>query len=104
MELKWKGNMSSDEMQQIQTKILAGLEPLFEKAEKEELWFYSTDSQMWFSPKELRDYHTEGKCIWDAYVWKLRDPTDRLKELLNKVSYAEEELNKFKNRIMEWSK
>lgn len=39
--------------------IKSGLIPLFEKAERQGLWFWCAYQNMWFSPRELQQ-KTEG--------------------------------------------
>lgn len=58
-------------------KVAAELEPLFVKAENEDLHFYSPYRQLWFSPAELRKEHLNGNFIWGAENWELRDPSER---------------------------
>lgn len=58
-------------------EVAAELEPLFWKAEREALHFYSPYRNLWFSPAELRREHLDGKFLWGAQNWKLRDPSER---------------------------
>lgn len=80
-------------------EIIDGLRPLFEKAEKESLWFYSSYQQLWFSPQELREEHSKGRYMWGAVNWHLRDPYEKLSQLENKVVAAIKIVGNFKRRI-----
>ncbi len=72
--------------------ILGMLEPLFERAKREGLWFYHCGlaGTFWFSPEELRTEHRRGKFIWGPVNWTLARPSERLtqlrQELVNKVA------------------
>lgn len=79
--------------------ILRDLEPLFERAEKEGLWFYSNYQDFWLSPQELKEYQSEGRFVWGAVNWQLRNPYERLNELVGKRHGVENEIEQFKNRI-----
>lgn len=81
------------------TKILNSIEYLFEVAEREGLWFYSGYQGIWFSPKELREEHANGKFIWGESNWTLRDPFDRLKELENEKVLIDRNIQGLKKRI-----
>lgn len=61
-------------------KVAAELEPLFQKAENEGLHFRSSYRGVWFSPSELRRQHLQGKFLWGASSWELRDPYERYEE------------------------
>lgn len=80
-------------------KILFDLEPLFEKAENEGLWFHCVYQDLWFSPEELRKEHEKGKFIWGAVNWQLRDPKEKLNELEAKKRGIEREIERFCNRM-----
>lgn len=82
-------------------EILDGLKPLFEKAENENLWFYSTYQHLWFSPKELRVQHEQGRYVWGAINWTLRSPFEKVEELKGKVEDAQKELLAYHERIIE---
>ncbi len=69
--------------------ILIDLAPLFEEAAAKGLWFYCSYQGLWFSPQQLADKHAEGKFIWGAVNWRLRDPAERLHELLKEKEAAE---------------
>lgn len=81
-------------------EILDGLKLLFEKAENENLWFYSTYQHLWFSPKELKEQQAKGRYIWDAINWTLRSPLEKLQELENKKDATTKEIESFQKRIL----
>jgi hypothetical protein len=63
------------------TEILQSLKPMFDKAERERLWFSSPYQQLWFSPGNLREAQSNGRFRWGSVNWELRDPRERVKEL-----------------------
>ena len=79
--------------------ILIELEAMFEKAEKEELWFYSYYQNLWFSPKELRRKHKEGKFVWGITNWTLRNPSEKIAELEQSKRTINKEIENIKSRI-----
>lgn len=66
--------------------VLAGLDPLFERAAREGLWFWCNYQDIWFSPDELRQEHREGHYIWGAINWRLRDPREHLAEIEQEIT------------------
>ncbi|ATF11600.1 hypothetical protein A616_06265 [Brevibacillus brevis X23] len=82
-------------------EILDDLRPLFEQAEREGLFFYSNYQQLWFSPQSLRLEQSKGHFIWGASNWQLRDPKERLQELLRKRTSVEREIHDFQLMMMD---
>lgn len=80
-------------------QILKELEPLFAKAEKEGLWFYSSYQQMWFTLKELRKSHNEGRFVWGVSNWQLRSPYEKLEELQTLKRNIEKQIEDVKSKI-----
>lgn len=78
---------------------LKSLEPLFERAKREGLWFFCSYQAMWFSPKELRQAHSEGRFIWGAANWELRNPNDLVKEAEVEARSAESRLKSIKEKV-----
>ena len=78
---------------------LNGLEPLFEQAEKEGLWFYSSYQDMWFSPKELRDCHAHGRFIWGAVNWQLRNPQEKIDLLERQKVNIDKQIEEFREEM-----
>jgi hypothetical protein len=79
--------------------ILEGLKPLFEKARTEKLWFYSRHHDAWFSPNQLEESHKEGRFMWGAINWELRDPTEKIKELDDLIANIEKNKSGFLKEI-----
>lgn len=79
--------------------VLAGLTPMFAKARAEGLWFHCGYRDIWFSPDELDAANKEGRFIWGAVNWTLRDPRERLEQLKNAVVSAEAEKARFTERM-----
>jgi len=80
-------------------KILNSLKYMFDVAEKEGLWFYCSYQDMWFSPKELKEEHANGKFIWGETNWMLRDPFEKLKQLENVRINMDKTICEFKKRM-----
>jgi len=75
------------------------LAPLFERATREGLWFYSKYQGLWFSPAELEAEQSDGRFIWAATNWNLRDPMERLTELRDDVIRASRDIKEFAERM-----
>jgi phage host-nuclease inhibitor protein Gam len=82
-------------------EILESLEPLFEQAEKEKLWFYCSYQDMWFSPRELKDMQKAGRFVWGAVNWTLRDPLNKVKEIEVKIENLRNAKDNFIKKIEE---
>lgn len=82
-------------------EIIKSLQPLFEKAEKEKLWFYCNYQDLWFSPKELKDMQKAGRFIWGEVNWTLQNPMERVTEMEKRIKAYEIEKEKFIKRIQE---
>lgn len=63
------------------------LDELFKRARKEHLWFFlgGLTGPIWFSPDELEAQQKEGKFIWGADNWRLRNPQERVQELTREI-------------------
>jgi hypothetical protein len=66
-------------METKKEKILKNLEPMFKEAEEKGLWFRSRYQDLWFSPSELKEKHSEGRFIWGKENWELRNPKELIK-------------------------
>ncbi len=80
-------------------KLIETYLPLFEKAEKENLWFYSAYHDVWFSPAELRTEHENGKFLWSLKRWELKDSQTQLDNLEGTAELAQKNYDKFKKRL-----
>ena len=81
--------------------ILEDLAPLFERAERDGLWFHNTYRDLWFSPAELRAHHKNGngEFVWSSIHWTLRDPRERLKEYDRQSERLKNEIQSFVDRM-----
>ncbi len=75
-------------------EIKALLAPLFERAEREGLWFFSAYQSLWFSPRELRAEHAKDCFLWGPANWQLRLPSEYIAEGLHERKNAEEMLKR----------
>lgn len=83
----------------IKQEILKSLEPLLEKAEKENLWFHSTTQDTWLSPHELRVCNAKGQFLWGVDNWTLRDPKEKLHEFNVTKMVLTDAIRSFSERI-----
>jgi len=90
-----------NERDAVLNTILRRLEPLFEKAKNDKLWFYCSYQSLWFSPAELRREHENGKFIWGAENWKLRDPQERIAQYSQQKVDLENRAQEFAERVGE---
>ena len=91
--------MSQQVMEQA---IMLSLEPLFERAETEQLWFYHYSKEageVWCSPKYLRLCHDKGRFVWGPEHWELRSPVIYMKQLKYKAQELVDEYNEMAERM-----
>lgn len=81
--------------------ILAGLEPLLQDAEAEGKWLHCAYQNLWFSPEELRAHHRDGRFVWGAINWSLRDPAVYRLEEVRKFLDARDRYRKALARLGE---
>lgn len=81
-------------------EIIASLQPLFEEARSKKLWFHSNYQDLWFSPTELLEAQMQGKFIWSAENWQLRNPNEHILYLGAKKEAIEKEILAFTLRIL----
>lgn len=74
--------------------ILSEMKPLFEEARREGKWFWCRYQDLWFSPDQLAAEHANGRFIWGAVNWQLRDPIERQQEAQKRASKAQEEVDR----------
>lgn len=81
----------------VQTQaIILSLEPLFEKAETEGLWFYhesKESGEIWASPSYLRHMQAKGRMVWSADHWELRNPMGYMRQIHRQAMDLVEEYN-----------
>lgn len=85
-----------------QQQVLEGrLEPMFERAKADGLWFHHNGiaGDIWFSPEELREQHAKGLFIWGPVNWRLESPFEYLRELREKQVRATEAVKELKRRM-----
>ena len=80
-------------------EALASLNPLIAQAEREGKWLYCNYQGMWFSPKELRRANADGRFIWGAVNWCLRNPQEYLNEAIAAAEAANKKVEIVKARI-----
>lgn len=80
-------------------KVMSGLEPMFKQAREEGLWFYCGFEDLWFSPDELEKEQANGRFLWGACNWRLRDPHEHLVELKKTAVYANKAILDFESHL-----
>ena len=80
-------------------QLRAKTAPLFERAEREGLWFYGRYHDIWFSPAELRAMHEQGRFIWGVQNWELLPPAHGLARLQGKMEDAQLAVDEFAARM-----
>ncbi len=78
---------------------MADLAPLFAEAARTGAWFHCTYQNLWFAPEELRAEQAAGRFRWGPGNWKLRDPQERVAELLAKIDEALAARKAFEARV-----
>ena len=85
--------MSQSTQDQI---IIMSLQPMFDQAEDENLWFYhesDSEGEVWAAPRYLHQEQAEGRLIWSPEHWTLRSPLDYMASLHQKASSLVDEYN-----------
>lgn len=85
-------------MKENREQILKLLEPLFERAEKEGLWF-KTVGATWLTPMELRANHEKGYYVWVPDNWELKSPDEFLDHLEKDKFLAESDYRTALDRV-----
>lgn len=75
------------------------LAALIDKAEAERKWLWCHYQDLWFSPSQLRAANAEGKFVWGAVNFKLRDPEERIEEANRRASLANAEAAKIEREV-----
>ena len=78
------------------------MEALFAEAEQKGLWFYSSYQDLWFAPSELRAHMDAGQFCWSATNWRLRNPSEFLREKHAAAEQAAKELQVAHDRVNAW--
>jgi hypothetical protein len=81
------------------TEFVQLMEPLFERAEKNKLWFWSRYQDIWLSPTQLKTEMAGGRFRWGPSNWELRDPGERTKELENSIKATQQKRDQWLREI-----
>jgi hypothetical protein len=82
--------------------IVMSLQPYFERAESESLWFYhysNESGEVWASPEYLRLMQSKGHLLLSSDHWELRNPMGYLKSLHCQAEELIEEYNEMAERL-----
>lgn len=82
---------------------LASLEPLLQEAEKKGFWMFLNYQELWIHPRKLREAHAKGSFVFGSVNWSVRDPQERVENLLQKIKHYTKELNDFAKELKETS-
>lgn len=64
--------MSAAALRTARVSVWQALQPLFARADREDLLFYSSYRGRSFTPSELRAEMARGRFIWGPKHWQLR--------------------------------
>jgi hypothetical protein len=78
------------------------LQPLIAQARKEGKWLHSQYQDIWFSPDELEAANREGRFLWGAVNWRLRDPNEMVQEKAKVLKKAEQDYLNAQKRLSNW--
>lgn len=84
----------------VKEEVLAELKPLIDQARREGLWLWCYYQDLWFSPDQLEAENANGKFIWGAVNWKLRDPAERVHEAEARARSALEEVARVRAAVL----
>ena len=82
--------------------IIMSLQPLFNQAEEENLWFFHSSKEsgeVWASPEYLHLMHKKGRLIWAPEHWELRSPMVYMKSLHRQAEDLIIEYNEMAERL-----
>ena len=83
--------------------IIMSLEPLFERAESEGLWFFhesEENGEIWASPGFLHEQQSDGRLVLSPEHWELRSPIDYMASIHLKASQLIDEYNQMAERLL----
>ena len=72
---------------------------MFEEARLNGLWFFSSYQRLWFSPDELEEANQKGRFRWGPVNWVLRNPRERIAELVEEHEGTHRELDSIRQRV-----
>ncbi len=82
--------------------IVASLEPMFEEAQENGLWFFHhapDGEEIWCSPGYLRKEQAEGRLIMAPEHWELRNPVGYMTKLVDQAQAIVDEYNELVERL-----
>lgn len=82
--------------------VRESLEPLFARAERDGLWFYSCYQGIWLTPEALRAEQQNGRLRWGGANWELRDPKERVLEARRAADVACDQAAKIGAEYERW--
>lgn len=74
--------------------VAAELAELIGNAKAEGKWLWCNYQDLWFSPDELAAQNANGKFLWGAVNWRLRDPAERVREAEERRDAAQREVDR----------
>lgn len=79
------------------------LDQMFEQADATGYWFFSDNlaGKFWFTAAELQAEHENGKFLWSAGNWTLRDPREALQEALDGSNAAARNVEVVRKKIVQ---
>jgi len=88
----------SNDLVLAETWLKKELAQLIAEARKQNMWLWTPDHDIWFSPKELEN--AEGKFLWRVMDFQLRSPTELLALLDEKIRKLAAERQKVIERML----
>lgn len=82
--------------------IIMSLQPFFERAKAESLWFYhhsNESGEVWASPEYLKLMQAKGRMLWAPEHWELRNPMGYMKSLHRQAEALIVEYNEMAERL-----
>lgn len=76
------------------------LKPLIAEARASGQWLYTSYHGLWFSPDDLEKENANGKFLWGAVNWRLRDPLEHLTEAETRLKAATMERDRIRQKVM----
>lgn len=101
----------SDYAERWKAAAWKSLQPLYDRAEKEGLWFYMnvgfgdglddhlTYGDHWWPPGELRAMQENGELLFWSSAFEVGHPDERTKELLAEIQRLQDELQAWKEEV-----
>ena len=71
------------------------MKKMIAEAKRHKLWLFASYQSLWFSPEQLESAQANGRFQWGPVNWKLRDPQERLEELVMEADQAIQRVSDF---------